>query len=88
MDYFLTEEQLMIKDLARQITEEKIVPVRAELECARQPSQHPRGAGPGAAQAVGAAGGVVGLRAHRGRSRVLPGESRGHKAPSPDLREG
>jgi butyryl-CoA dehydrogenase len=32
MDYFLTEEQIMIKDLARQIAEEKIVPVRAELD--------------------------------------------------------
>ena len=32
MDYFLTEEQLMIKDLARQIAVEKIVPVREELD--------------------------------------------------------
>ncbi len=32
MDYFLTEEQLMIRDLARQIAEERIVPVRAELD--------------------------------------------------------
>jgi butyryl-CoA dehydrogenase len=32
MDYFLTEEQQMIRDLARQIAEEKIVPVRAELD--------------------------------------------------------
>lgn len=32
MDYFLTEEQLMIRDLARQIAEEKVVPVRAELD--------------------------------------------------------
>lgn len=32
MDYFLTEEQQMIKDLARQIAEERIVPVRAELD--------------------------------------------------------
>lgn len=32
MDYFLDEEQLMIKDLARQITEEKVVPIRAELD--------------------------------------------------------
>ena len=32
MDYFLSEEQLMIRDLARQIAEEKIVPVRAELD--------------------------------------------------------
>ncbi len=32
MDYQLTEEQIMIRDLARQIAEEKIVPVRAELD--------------------------------------------------------
>ncbi|MDY6850943.1 MAG: acyl-CoA dehydrogenase family protein [Thermodesulfobacteriota bacterium] len=32
MDYFLTEEQLMIQDLARQIAEEKVLPVRAELD--------------------------------------------------------
>jgi butyryl-CoA dehydrogenase len=32
MDYFLTEEQVMIKDLAAQIADEKIVPVRAELD--------------------------------------------------------
>ncbi len=32
MDYFLTEEQHMIRDLARQIAEEKVVPVRAELD--------------------------------------------------------
>jgi butyryl-CoA dehydrogenase len=32
MDYFLTEEQVMIRDLARQIAEEKIVPVRQELD--------------------------------------------------------
>jgi butyryl-CoA dehydrogenase len=32
MDYFLTEEQLMIRDLAKQIADEKIVPVRAELD--------------------------------------------------------
>ncbi|MDA8099502.1 MAG: acyl-CoA dehydrogenase family protein [Nitrospiraceae bacterium] len=32
MDYILTEEQLMIRDLARQIAVEKIVPVRAELD--------------------------------------------------------
>ncbi len=32
MDYFLTEEQVMIRDLARQIAEEKIMPVRAELD--------------------------------------------------------
>ncbi|MCX5726958.1 MAG: acyl-CoA dehydrogenase family protein [Candidatus Saganbacteria bacterium] len=32
MDYLLTEEQKMIRDLARKIAEEKIVPVRAELD--------------------------------------------------------
>ncbi len=32
MDYFLTEEQKMVKKLARQIAEDKIVPVRAELD--------------------------------------------------------
>ncbi len=32
MDYFLDEEQLMIRDLARQISEEKVLPVRAELD--------------------------------------------------------
>ena len=32
MDYLLSEEQIMIRDLARQIAEEKIVPVRAELD--------------------------------------------------------
>jgi len=32
MDYFLTEEQTMIRDLARQIAEEKIIPVRADLD--------------------------------------------------------
>ena len=32
MDYFLTEEQAMIRDLARQIAEDKILPVRAELD--------------------------------------------------------
>ncbi len=32
MDYFLNEEQIMIRDLARQIAEEKIVPLRAELD--------------------------------------------------------
>lgn len=32
MDYFLTEEQIMIRDLTRQIAEEKIVPVRAGLD--------------------------------------------------------
>ena len=32
MDYFLTEEQQMIVDVARQITDEKIIPQRAELD--------------------------------------------------------
>jgi len=32
MDYFLTEEQRMIRDLARQIAQEKVIPVRAELD--------------------------------------------------------
>jgi butyryl-CoA dehydrogenase len=32
MDYFLTEDQIMIKDLARQIAEEKVIPVREELD--------------------------------------------------------
>ena len=32
MDYFLSEEQIMIRDLARQIAEEKVVPIRAELD--------------------------------------------------------
>lgn len=32
MDYLLSEEQQMIRDLARRIAEEKIVPVRAELD--------------------------------------------------------
>ena len=32
MDYFLTEEQQMIVDLSRQISEELIVPKRAELD--------------------------------------------------------
>lgn len=32
MDYFLNEEQTMIRDLARQIADEKIIPVRAELD--------------------------------------------------------
>ncbi|MFH0786464.1 MAG: acyl-CoA dehydrogenase family protein [Pseudomonadota bacterium] len=32
MDYFLTEEQQMIKEIARQIAEEKIKPIRAELD--------------------------------------------------------
>lgn len=32
MDYFLTEEQKMIRDLARKVTQEKVIPVRAELD--------------------------------------------------------
>lgn len=32
MDYFLDEEQTMIRDLARQVTEEKVLPIRAELD--------------------------------------------------------
>ena len=32
MDYFVNEDQIMIKDLARKIAEEKIVPVREELD--------------------------------------------------------
>lgn len=32
MDYFLNEEQLMVRDIARQIAEEKVIPVRAELD--------------------------------------------------------
>lgn len=32
MDYFLTEDQVIIKDLMHQITEEKVVPARAELD--------------------------------------------------------
>ncbi|HNS31581.1 MAG TPA: acyl-CoA dehydrogenase family protein [bacterium] len=32
MDYFLTEEQAMIKELARKIAKEKILPVRAEYD--------------------------------------------------------
>ncbi|UCG77572.1 MAG: acyl-CoA dehydrogenase family protein [Nitrospirota bacterium] len=32
MDYFLTEDQQMIKELAAQIADEKVVPVRAELD--------------------------------------------------------
>ena len=32
MDYFLTEEQLMVQELARQVAEEKVLPVRAELD--------------------------------------------------------
>jgi len=32
MNYFLTEEQEMIRDTARQIAEEKVIPIRAELD--------------------------------------------------------
>ena len=32
MDYFFSEEQLMIRDLARQIADDKVMPVRAELD--------------------------------------------------------
>ena len=32
MDYFLSEDQLMIKELTRQIAEEKVVPIRGELD--------------------------------------------------------
>ncbi|VAX30560.1 Acyl-CoA dehydrogenase, short-chain specific [hydrothermal vent metagenome] len=32
MNYFLTEEQQMLRELTRQVAEEKIVPVRAELD--------------------------------------------------------
>jgi hypothetical protein len=32
MDYFLTEDQKSIQDLARRIAEERVVPVRAELD--------------------------------------------------------
>ena len=32
MDYFLTEEQQMIQDLARQVAEEKVLPIRAEYD--------------------------------------------------------
>ncbi len=32
MDYFLSEEQLMIKELCAQIAQEKVIPVRAELD--------------------------------------------------------
>ncbi len=32
MDYFLNEQQIMIRDLARQIAVEKVLPVRAELD--------------------------------------------------------
>lgn len=39
MDYFLTEEQQMIQELARQIAVEKILPVRAELD---ETEEYPR----------------------------------------------
>ena len=32
MDYFLTEDQVMIKEMTRQIAEEKVVPAREELD--------------------------------------------------------
>ena len=32
MDYFLTEQQQLIRDLARRVAEERIMPVRAELD--------------------------------------------------------
>ncbi|RME66572.1 MAG: acyl-CoA dehydrogenase, partial [Nitrospirae bacterium] len=32
MDYFLTEEQQMIKEVARKIAEEIVKPIRAELD--------------------------------------------------------
>jgi alkylation response protein AidB-like acyl-CoA dehydrogenase len=32
VDYFFTDEQIMVRDLARRIAEEKILPVRAELD--------------------------------------------------------
>ena len=32
MDYFLTEDQMMIRDLTRQVAEGKVVPVREELD--------------------------------------------------------
>ena len=48
MDYLLTEEQIMIRDLARQIAVEKIVPVRAELdEQNKFPDGHHESHGPG-----------------------------------------
>ena len=37
MDYFLNEEQQMIVDIARQITDEKIIPQRAELDEKEEP---------------------------------------------------
>ena len=32
MDYLLTEEQVMVRDLARKVAREKILPARAELD--------------------------------------------------------
>jgi len=32
MDYFLDEEQLIIRDLAKRIADEKVLPIRAELD--------------------------------------------------------
>jgi len=32
MDYFLTEDQKSIRDLARKIAEQRVLPVRAELD--------------------------------------------------------
>jgi Acyl-CoA dehydrogenase, N-terminal domain len=32
MDYFFTEDQKSIQDLARRIAEERVVPVRAEMD--------------------------------------------------------
>ena len=32
MEYFLTEQQKLVRDLARRIAEERILPVRAELD--------------------------------------------------------
>ena len=32
MDYFLTEEQIMIRDLARQVAKEKIAPIAAKCD--------------------------------------------------------
>jgi hypothetical protein len=32
MDYFFTEDQKSIRDLARRIAEERVVPVRAEMD--------------------------------------------------------
>jgi butyryl-CoA dehydrogenase len=36
MDYFFTEEQIMIRDLCREIAEQRIVPARAELDEAEE----------------------------------------------------